>query len=119
MSIYKSGRPHKYNPLTKSGTKPPQKPGEYRIRDESDKIVYVGETNNLLRRMNEHCRSGKMSNQEGRYTFEWKVADGRSTSATRREHERKKIEEHAPKMNRSKGGEGRRAVKTKKKKQDT
>lgn len=42
-------------------------------------------------------------------TFEYKVADGRSTSKTRREHERQKIKEHNPTLNKSIGGEGRRA----------
>lgn len=60
MSMYKSGRPSKYNPSTKQGNKPPSSPGEYRIRDESGRIVYIGETNDLNRRMNEHRRSGKL-----------------------------------------------------------
>lgn len=47
------------------------------------------------------------------YTFEYKVADGRSTSHTRREHEKKKIKEHDPVLNKSKGGEGRPAKKRK------
>jgi hypothetical protein len=41
-------------------------------------------------------------------TFEWKRADKRSTSNTRREHEKAKIKEHQPPMNKSVGGEGRR-----------
>ena len=47
------------------------------------------------------------------YTFEYQVADGRSTSHTRREHEKKKIKEHDPVLNKSKGGEGRPAKKRK------
>lgn len=108
MGIYKPGRPNKYNPTSKTGSKPPEKPGEYRIRDNKGDITYVGETNNLKRRMNQHLYNGKMSdgkNEGG--SFEWKTADGRSSSATRREHERRKIKQHSPKLNRSKGGEGR------------
>jgi hypothetical protein len=45
------------------------------------------------------------------YTYEYKVADGRSTSNTRRVHEQKKIEQHKPSLNKSKGGEGRKANK--------
>lgn len=60
MGIYKPGRPNKYNPSTGEGKKPPSLPGEYRIRDEKGDIVYVGETNNLNRRMNEHKRNGKL-----------------------------------------------------------
>ena len=60
MGIYGKGRPSKYNPTTRTGSKPPSAPEEYRIRDEQGKIVYVGETNNLNRRMNEHRRNRKI-----------------------------------------------------------
>lgn len=60
MGVYKPGRPKKYDPSSGKGNKPPAEPGEYRIRNEKGEIVYVGETNNLRRRMNEHIRSGKI-----------------------------------------------------------
>lgn len=109
MCTYQPGRPTKYNPTTGSGTKPPAKPGEYRIRDSSGVIIYIGETNDLARRMAEHIRSGKLPVGPNAGTFEFQIADGRSTSRTRREHERKKIAEHQPELNKSKGGEGRPA----------
>ena len=111
MSTYNPGRPKKYDPHKQCGLKPPAAPGEYRIRNSEGTITYIGETNNLRRRMNQHLYNGKMScgqNEGG--TFEWKEADRRSSSATRREHERKKIEQHSPILNKSKGGEGRIAV---------
>lgn len=115
MSVYKAGRPHKYNPTTKKGDAPPSKEGEYRIRNAKGTIVYIGETNNLKRRMNEHIRSGKLPCGEGENsTFEYQLADRRSSSSTRREHERQKIEQHSPALNRSGGGEGRIATKKKK-----
>ena len=40
------------------------------------------------------------------YTFEYQIADQRSSSRTRREHEKKKIKQHNPPLNKSKGGEG-------------
>ena len=108
MAIYKPGRPNKYDPTTGFGQKPPAKPGEYRIRNTSGSIIYVGETNNLARRTGEHIRSGRLSTGvSNNSTIEYKVADGRSTSRTRREHERQKIEQHKPVLNKSKGGEGR------------
>lgn len=114
MAVYKPGRPHKYNPTTEKGSLPPMREGEYRIRDRNGNITYIGETNNLRRRMNEHIRSGKLPKGAGENsTFEYKLADRRSTSATRRAHERKKIKEHMPALNRSCGGEGRIAVKKK------
>ena len=112
MSAYRPGRPNKYNPTTGTGQKPPAKPGEYRIRDASGAIVYIGETSNLARRTGEHIRSGKLATGgTGAGTIEYKVADGRSTSRTRREHERQKIAQHNPPLNRSRGGEGRPAGK--------
>ena len=50
MSIYKPGRPIKYNPSTNTGQKPPTQPGKYRVRDENGNITYVGETKDLSRR---------------------------------------------------------------------
>ena len=108
MAIYKAGRPNKYNPTSGVGQKPPAKPGEYRMRDGNGTITYIGETNNLARRFREHIRSGKLPHGG---TVEYKIADGRSTSATRREHERMKIAQHSPILNRSSGGEGRIAKK--------
>ena len=112
MSIYKAGRPSKYNPSTGCGHRPPTKPGEYRMRDGSGTITYIGETNNLARRTGEHIRSGKLPVEPGcGCTIEYMVADGRSTSRTRREHEQQSIAKHTPIMNKSKGGEGRPAGK--------
>jgi excinuclease UvrABC nuclease subunit len=108
MSIYKQGRPNKYDPNAQTGKKPPIEPGEYRIRDTEGAIVYIGETCNLLRRMLQHILSGKLSRNR---TFEYKSADKRSTSKTRRIHERDKIKQHGPALNKSAGGEGRPAMK--------
>ena len=112
MSIYKAGRPNKYNPTTGVGLQPPAKPGEYRIRDASGVIVYIGETCDLRRRMNQHIRSGKLTvGVEHSSTIEYMIADGRSTSKTRRGHEIHSIKKHHPTLNRSRGGEGRPAGK--------
>ena len=108
MSIYKPGRPNKYSPTTQSGKRPPVRAGEYRIRDRSGTITYIGETCNLKRRMKEHMRTGKLSQDS---TLEYKGADGRSSSNTRRQHEQAKIKQHNPTQNRSRGGEGRPARK--------
>lgn len=97
MSIYKPGRPSKYDPFTGKGSPPPSAPGEYRIRDAAGSIAYVGETNDLRRRMGEHLRHGKLAQEETRGgTLEWKTADGRSSSRTRRQHEQAKIARHDP-----------------------
>lgn len=110
MSIYKPGRPTKYDPTTGIGKRPPSAAGEYRIRDEKGTIVYIGETNNLNRRMGEHIRSGKLTTgADSHSTIEYKVASANSTSATRRAHEQQKIAQHKPALNKSRGGEGRPA----------
>lgn len=108
MSIYQPGRPKKYCPSTKSGHIPPCQPGEYRIRNTDKSIIYIGETNNLKRRMQEHIRTGKLQDN---YTLEFQCADKRSSSRTRRIHERAKIAQHKPLLNQSHGGEGRFAKK--------
>ena len=111
MGIYKPGRPAKYDPASDKSPKPPAKAGEYRIRSAGGEIVYIGETNNIRRRTAEHMRRGRLKPGADGCTVEYKVADGRSTSSTRRVHERQKIAEHKPRQNKSKGGEGRPAVK--------
>jgi len=101
-SPYTRGRP--------SMQQPPQVPGEYRWRDKkTGEIEYVGETNNLARRKVEHIKSDKPVSDDT-HQFEWKKADENSTSATRREHERQKIEQHDPVLNQRAGGGGRPAL---------
>lgn len=107
MKPYKAGRPFKYDPSS-GGKRPPESPGEYRIKNKNGTTIYIGESCDLNRRMNEHIRSGKFDISAGD-TFEYQVADKRSTSRTRREHEQQKIAEHDPLLNRSRGGEGRPA----------
>ncbi|MCR5432343.1 MAG: GIY-YIG nuclease family protein, partial [Lachnospiraceae bacterium] len=81
MAIYKPGRPYKYNPTTGEGHMPPSAPGEYRIRNRQGAITYVGETCDLRRRLYQHMHGGKLSDERNAGgTFEWKLADGRSTS---------------------------------------
>lgn len=109
MGVYGRGRPRKWNPFTGEGSTPPDAPGEYRLRDASGKMAYIGETNNLRRRLKEHKSRGKLK-ELGEGTVEWMRASASSDSATRREHERRSIRKHKPELNRSRGGEGRPAV---------
>ncbi len=104
--MYKPGRPKSYDPFHKRGKCPPKKPGHYRIVNGLGNVMYIGESADIHRRMNEHKRAGKLKQGEA---FIYKVADGRSTSKTRRKHERKKINKHKPHRNSSKGGEGRKS----------
>lgn len=105
MSIYKAGRPKKIA-VSDGLERLPHSAGEYRHRDAAGNITYIGETNDIRRRSQQHLRSGKLQED---YSIEYKVADGRSTSRTRREHEQEKIKQHSPILNKSIGGEGRLA----------
>ena len=107
MGIFSPGRPSKYWPSARSGRKPPNAPGVYRIRNEAGTVVYVGETVNLRKRMQEHIHN--TGNLRPGESFEFKVASPESTSATRREVERQKIAKFHPERNHSAGGEGRNA----------
>src|SRR5258708_2399050 len=105
MSIYSPGRPNKYSPQTGEGTRPTEVPGEYRFVDSSGTPKYIGETSNLSERMTVQVRTGRFDD----CTFNYQIADGRSSSGTRREHETQKIEEHEPELNQRAGGGGRLA----------
>ena len=101
MSIFPRGRP--------SRQAPPNKPGMYRFRSkQTGEIDYIGEAVNIARRIAEHLRSPKPVSCETHHV-EWQRADRRSTSRTRREHERGKINKHKPRLNKRGGGGGRRA----------
>ena len=100
MGIIRRGRPSRQDP--------PALPGLYRfVRKDDGTVTYEGETNNLQRRKAEHTRN-EFFEPDIEY-FEWQVADGRSTSDTRREIERDRIDQHDPEKNRDGGGSGRRA----------
>ena len=91
------------------GEKPPAKPGAERyVSKKTGKVVYQGETSNLRDRMAKQKRD-KMPYTRGNYQPQYKVADGRSTSKTRRQHEARKIKQKKPRYNKRAGGGGRPA----------
>lgn len=99
MNIFPRGRP--------SRQAPPNRPGIYRFRNKlTGKIDYIGEAVDIARRIIEHLQSTKPVSLDTHYV-EWKAADGRSTSRTRRIHEQKKIDQHKPRLNKRGGGGGR------------
>ena len=100
-------RPGRYKRTGADGM--PSKPGAYRARSKkTGEVVYHGEAANLRSRDNQHARD-KSPHKRGNYFTEYKVADGRSTSNTRRKHEKTKIRQHKPKFNQNGGGGGRKA----------
>ena len=99
MSIFQRGRP--------SRQKPPNRPGMYRFRNKlTGEVDYIGEAVDIARRIVTHLRSPKPVSRDTHYV-EWQAADRRSTSRTRREHERAKIHKHKPRLNKRGGGGGR------------
>lgn len=97
---YKSGAPSKQTP--------PSKPGEYKaVNKKTGEVKYVGTTNNLKRRIEEHKRSGDLTGLS-RCDIKWKQADGRFSPEARYDHEKKTIERLNPQLNKRAGGGGRR-----------
>ena len=100
MGIFKRGRPSQQDA--------PSGPGIYTFRNrKTGDPDYIGETKNLKLRIAQHLAAGLLS--AATHIVEWKLADRRSTSKTRREHERRKIDQHKPPLNRRRGGGGRKA----------
>ena len=94
------------NTKVRPGEKIPNKPGAERwVSKKTGKVVYQGESSNVNQRI-----AQQKTRQEDIHPWElreaqYKLADGRSTSKTRREHERRTIERHNPRFNKSGGGE--------------
>ncbi len=107
MRLYKSGRPTEISPLDPSNKRRvPSVKGEYRILNSKTKMpVYIGVSNNLSRRMREHIKSGKISGDNS--IFAYKTADGRASQSRINDHERAKINQHKPSLNKRAGGAGR------------
>lgn len=103
MPTYRRGRPFKKTFYEIYDI--PPKPGEYRLKEVgTGNHYYIGETNNLRRRLLEHKKSGKFTEE---YYVEYMLAVEESSSKERRSHEQRSIARHSPSANRSRGGEGR------------
>ena len=111
---YGSGRAKRW---VKGGTRlPPGTTGEYRIvNNETGKPNYIGESGDLERRLNQHTRKGKARTTDKSHLYDptkheivYQVAKPGASNEARREHEKRKIAEHAPAWNLDRGGSGRR-----------
>ena len=105
VGITKKGRPSRQDP--------PDQLGLYRLTSKS-----TGEYR--IHRRNLRSRSGVKANNSGRTSLyhlrltilNGRLPIGRSTSRTRREHERRRIDEHNPTLNRKRGGGGKHATRS-------
>ncbi|OHB54548.1 MAG: hypothetical protein A2173_01225 [Planctomycetes bacterium RBG_13_44_8b] len=99
------GRPFRYDPFSGDGAAPPNEPGVYFVHDKVNKRVYIGETNNLIRRVKEHIQTGKIHQGE---KVDYKIANKGSSYEIRRSIETQKIQYHKPQRNQRSGGGGRK-----------
>ncbi|GHV19537.1 hypothetical protein AGMMS49959_04790 [Planctomycetales bacterium] len=90
--IFNPGKP-------KVGT-PPAEQGEYRLLGGK----YIGISNNMLRRIKEHLRSGKITKGD---TISYQTTKPGVSFDDLRKHEAKKINKHKPELNKRTGGGGR------------
>jgi len=112
MGTIKRGRPPTYDLYAKDSRQPPEKKAVY-IVEQPDKQEYVGKATDVKDRTSQHRRSKKFP--EGS-KIKCMIADGRATSRTLGIVEQRLISERKPTLNKSKGGEGRPAVKKRKRK---
>ena len=77
-----------FGPGRPSRQEPPNAPGVYRWRDKETGLIQdIGEGNLKARKSAREYPTDQ-------YSFEWKKADGRSSSNTRRAVEKKQIDKH-------------------------
>jgi hypothetical protein len=105
MSTFKRGRPTTIRRLRHLKLEPNQ-PGRYRVHSQGGAVVDVGECSDSRWRVREPFKDERTP-PRGYMTVV--KADGRSTSKTRREGERRDYAKFAPKNGRRRAGGGRRA----------
>jgi hypothetical protein len=101
------GRMNETDVVKGTGSPLPQSPGIYRHVDKKTReVVYVGQTDNLRRRQQEHVRSGRLNTDQQfvRYREAKETASKTDLCRTEAEH----ILRHNPSGNKTRGGNGRR-----------
>ncbi|RFP15125.1 hypothetical protein D0T25_18480 [Duganella sp. BJB488] len=101
------GRMRQTDVIKGPGSPLPSAPGIYRHTNKETKAVeYVGQTNDLRKRQQEHQRSGKLD--PGRQNVQFSVARPGADKAALCATEVNHIARHNPSGNSTKGGNGRR-----------
>lgn len=85
----------------------PSEPGMYRHRNkQTGEIEYIGQTNNLRKRQQEHAREGRYDPRT--QYVQYGIAKSGSTKDDLLQTEKNHISRHKPKGNTTAGGNGRR-----------
>ena len=107
QSAIKKGRMRKTDQIKGRGASIPQKPGIYRhVNKDNGKVEYVGQTNNLRVRQQQHARDGKLNTLK-QYIY-YSVATIGATKDELCNTEKAHIKRKKPSGNKTKGGNGRR-----------
>lgn len=106
-SAIPSGRMKSTDKIKGSDSPIPDKPGVYRhINKETGEIDYVGQTDNLRKRQQEHARAGKLDTNTQYVQFSEAKPDATKDDLCNTEVSH--ISRHNPTGNTTKGGNGRR-----------
>ncbi|MEH6454297.1 MAG: GIY-YIG nuclease family protein [Psychromonas sp.] len=106
-SAITSGRMRITNKIKGSQSKIPQKAGMYRHVDRiTGEIEYVGQTNNLRVRQQQHAREGKLD--ISKHDVHYSVAKNEATKDDLCDTEKAHIKKNKPSGNKTKGGNGKR-----------
>lgn len=102
-----SGRMRETDKIKGKDSPLPDSPGVYRHRNkETREVDYVGQTDNLRKRTQEHARTGKLDTEKQYVQY------GESKSGSSKDNlcktEKDHIARHKPSGNKTKGGNGRR-----------
>lgn len=101
------GRMKETDKIKGSDAKIPTKPGIYRHKNKDDgKTTYIGQTDNLRKRQQEHERNGKLDTSK--QIVAYKEAKPTANKDLLLKKEKEHIKRHKPDGNSTEGGNGRR-----------
>jgi hypothetical protein len=106
-SAIPSGRMRETDKIKGAGSSIPHDPGEYRHRSKATgEVQYVGQTNDLRTRQQQHARDGKLDTDK--QYVQYSAAKSGASKADLCKTEVNHIARHKPSGNTTKGGNGRR-----------
>jgi len=113
LAAIKPGRMNQTDQVKGKESPLPEKPGVYRhVNKETKKIEYVGQTDNIRKRQQEHARSGKLNTDKQNIQYAEAKANAGNTDL--QQTEKNHIKRHKPAGNKYEGGNGRTPSRKKK-----